>query len=74
MQTSKNVEDEATMFFGLSLYFCYQNEHVWYINSGCSNYKASRESLLVNVDKSVTSKVNIGKEQLVQATRKGYFS
>lgn len=34
---------------------------------------ASHESLLVNVDKSVTSKGNMGKEKLVQAIRKGYF-
>lgn len=45
-------------------------DSVWYINNGCRNHITSQESLLINVDKSMTFKVKMENGDLVQATGK----
>lgn len=45
-------------------------DSVWYINNGCSNHITSHESLLINVNKSMTIKVKMENGDLVQATGK----
>ncbi|KAM2961184.1 hypothetical protein FF1_030791 [Malus domestica] len=46
-------------------------EDVWYVDSGCSNHMTGREDLLVDIDKYVTAKVEMGTGQLVDVTGKG---
>ncbi|XP_016649641.1 PREDICTED: uncharacterized protein LOC107881088 [Prunus mume] len=46
-------------------------DDVWYVDSGCSNHMTGREDLLVNIDKNVTAKVEMGTGQLVEVTGKG---
>ncbi|XP_048442629.1 uncharacterized protein LOC125478491 [Pyrus x bretschneideri] len=47
------------------------NQH--YIDSGCSNHMTGKEDLLVDIDKSITAKVEMGTGQLVDVTRKGHL-
>ncbi|CAN6552218.1 unnamed protein product [Malus baccata var. baccata] len=43
----------------------------WYIDSGCSNHMTFREDLLVDIDRGVKAKVQVGTEVLVEVERKG---
>ncbi|CAL8090833.1 unnamed protein product [Prunus armeniaca] len=46
-------------------------DEVWYLDSGCSNHMTGREDLLVDINKNVTTKVEMGTGQLVEVTGKG---
>nr|XP_028956410.1 uncharacterized protein LOC114824173 [Malus domestica] len=46
-------------------------EDVWYVDSGCSNHMTGREDVLVDVDRSITVKVEMGTGQLVDVVGKG---
>ncbi|CAL2269941.1 unnamed protein product [Prunus armeniaca] len=46
-------------------------EDVWYIDSGCSNHMTGKEDLLVDIDKNMTAKVEMGTGQLVEVNGKG---
>ncbi|CAL8132839.1 unnamed protein product [Prunus armeniaca] len=48
----------------------YATQDVRYIDSGCSNYMTGKEDLLVDIDKNVTAKVEMGTGQLVEVTSK----
>ncbi|CAN6541819.1 unnamed protein product [Malus baccata var. baccata] len=43
----------------------------WYINSACSNHMTSREELLVEIDRSIKAKVQVGTGVLVDVKGKG---
>ncbi|XP_017189878.1 uncharacterized protein [Malus domestica] len=43
----------------------------WYIDSGCSNHMTSRKDLLVDIDKGVKAKVQVGTGVLVEVEGKG---
>ncbi|CAN6694238.1 unnamed protein product [Malus baccata var. baccata] len=45
-------------------------EDVWYVDSGCSNHMTGREDVLVDVDRSITAKVEMGAGQLVDVVGK----
>lgn len=43
----------------------------WYIDSGCSSHMTSREDLLVDIDRGVKAKVQVGTGVLVEVEGKG---
>ncbi|CAN6700277.1 unnamed protein product [Malus baccata var. baccata] len=45
-------------------------EDVWYVDSGCSNHMTGREDVLIDIDKSITAKVEMGTGQLVDVIGK----
>ncbi|KAM2243929.1 hypothetical protein ACFX1S_010690 [Malus domestica] len=60
----------ATMFYACRASSIASSKSVWFVDSACSNHMTSQESLLINLDKSVTCKVKMGTGDLVQATGK----
>ncbi|KAI5342090.1 hypothetical protein L3X38_009965 [Prunus dulcis] len=67
------VEAAPTMFYasnasGASVT---RDEEIWYLDSGCSNHMTGKEDLLVDIDRKVTAKVEMGTGQLVEVTGKG---
>nr|XP_028952473.1 uncharacterized protein LOC114822304 [Malus domestica] len=46
-------------------------EDTWYVDSGCSNHMTRREDLLVDIDRTMTTKVEIGTGQLIEVIGKG---
>ncbi|XP_050117697.1 uncharacterized protein LOC126595446 [Malus sylvestris] len=46
-------------------------EDVWYVDSGCSNHMTGKEDVLVDIDKSITAKVEMGTGHLVNVIGKG---
>ncbi|CAN6684260.1 unnamed protein product [Malus baccata var. baccata] len=65
------MENTPTMFYVCMTSVVKKNEDTWYIDNGCSNHMTGREYLLVNIDKSVTAKVEMGTGQLVNVVGKG---
>ncbi|KAI5343130.1 hypothetical protein L3X38_011006 [Prunus dulcis] len=61
----------GTMFYACDASSIASSKSVWFVDSACSNHMTSQESLLINLDKSVTCKVKMGTGDLVQATGKG---
>lgn len=59
------------MFYACHVATMKKLENMWYVNSGCRNHMTSREDLLVDIDKRVTAKVEIGTRQLVDVVGKG---
>ncbi|KAI5353775.1 hypothetical protein L3X38_006669 [Prunus dulcis] len=57
-----------TMFYACHASSIASSKSVWFVDSACSNHMTSQESLLINLDKSVTRKVKMGTDDLVQAT------
>ncbi|KAI5322324.1 hypothetical protein L3X38_031396 [Prunus dulcis] len=60
----------GTMFYACHASSIASSKSVWFVDSACSNHMTSQESLLINLDKSVTCKVKMGTGDLVQATGK----
>ncbi|CAL9012545.1 unnamed protein product, partial [Prunus brigantina] len=48
-----------------------QDRSVWFVDSACNNHMTSQESVLINIDRTVTCKVKMGTGDLVQVTGKG---
>ncbi|XP_021802229.1 uncharacterized protein LOC110746324 [Prunus avium] len=76
--SSKSVwfVDEEEVTTGTMFYACHassiaSSKSVWFVDSACSNHMTSQQSLLINLDMSVTCKVKMGTGDLVQATGKG---
>ncbi|KAI5325793.1 hypothetical protein L3X38_034867 [Prunus dulcis] len=68
---ANQVTEPAIMFYACHAATIGKNVNMWYVDSACSNHMTSHESLLVNVDKSVKSKVKMGTGDLVQSIGKG---
>ncbi|CAL9022992.1 unnamed protein product, partial [Prunus brigantina] len=70
-----NCAKEEDVTTGTMFYACHsasvKNGSVWFVDSACSNHMTSQESVLINIDRSVTCKVKMGTGDLVQATGKG---
>ncbi|KAI5333988.1 hypothetical protein L3X38_024121 [Prunus dulcis] len=70
-----NYAKEEEVTTGTMFYTCHsaslQDKSVWFVDSTCSNHMTSQESVLINIDRTVTCKVKMGIGDLVQATRKG---
>ncbi|KAI5314779.1 hypothetical protein L3X38_043955 [Prunus dulcis] len=67
------VEAAPTMFYAsnASGVGVTRDEEIWYLDSGCSNHMTGKEDLLVDIDRNVTAKVEMGTRQLVEVTGKG---
>ncbi|KAI5348276.1 hypothetical protein L3X38_001163 [Prunus dulcis] len=61
----------GTMFYACHASSIASSKSVWFVDGACSNHMTSQESLLINLDKSVTCKVKMGTGDLVQAIGKG---
>ncbi|BFG28891.1 hypothetical protein CerSpe_151650 [Prunus speciosa] len=59
------------MFYACHASSIASSKSVWFVDSACSNHMTSQQSLLINLDMSVTCKVKMGTGDLVQATGKG---
>ncbi|CAL9012352.1 unnamed protein product [Prunus brigantina] len=70
-----NCAKEEDVTTGTMFYACHsasvKNGSVWFVDECCSNHMTSQESVLINIDRSVTCKVKMGTGDLVQATGKG---
>ncbi|KAI5314278.1 hypothetical protein L3X38_043454 [Prunus dulcis] len=67
------VEAAPTMFYASNVSGAgvTRDEEIWYLDSGCSNHMTEKEDLLVDIDRKVTAKVEMGTGQLVEVTGKG---
>ncbi|CAL2275175.1 unnamed protein product [Prunus armeniaca] len=70
-----NCAKEEEVITGTMFYACHsasvKNGSVWFVDSACNNHMTSQESVLINIDRTVTCKVKMGTGDLVQATGKG---
>ncbi|CAN6678096.1 unnamed protein product [Malus baccata var. baccata] len=64
------VENNPTMFYVCTSAAMKKDDDIWYIDSGCSNHMTGRENLLVNIDRNVIAKVEMGTGQLVNVVGK----
>ncbi|BBN70008.1 transposable element gene, partial [Prunus dulcis] len=62
------VEAAPTMFYASNVSGAgvTRDEEIWYLDSGCSNHMTGKEDLLVDIDRKVTAKVEMGTGQLVE--------
>lgn len=58
----------AAMFYVCNARIVESIENVWYVANGCSNYMTGRDDLLVDIDISMTAKVETGTCKLVDVT------
>ncbi|KAM1578272.1 hypothetical protein ACFX1Z_039846 [Malus domestica] len=65
------VNDTPTMFYVCNNVNVKKNEDIWYVDSGCSNHMTGREELLIDIDRNMTAKVEMGTGQLIEVTGKG---
>ncbi|CAN6560685.1 unnamed protein product [Malus baccata var. baccata] len=65
------VENNPTMFYVCMTAAVNKGEDIWYVDSGCSNHMTGREDLLVNIDRNVIAKVEMGTGQLVDVVGNG---
>ncbi|KAI5348841.1 hypothetical protein L3X38_001728 [Prunus dulcis] len=67
------VEAAPTMFYASNASGAgvTRDEEIWYLDSGCSNHMTGKEDLLVDIDRNVTAKVEMGTGQLVEVIGKG---
>ncbi|CAN6712862.1 unnamed protein product [Malus baccata var. baccata] len=65
------VNDTPTMFYVCNNVKVKENEDIWYVDSGCSNHMTGREELLIDIDRNMTAKVEMGTGQLIEVTGKG---
>ncbi|CAN6557261.1 unnamed protein product [Malus baccata var. baccata] len=65
------VHSTTTMFYVSNPVDKKTIEDVWYVDSGCSNHMTGREDVLIDIDISITAKVEMGTGQLVDVIGKG---
>ena len=64
------VEDkEEHLFSCMSVH--HESQHVWYLDSGCSNHMTGNRDIFVELDQSFTSQVKLGDGKLQGAKGKG---
>ncbi|KAI5329472.1 hypothetical protein L3X38_028869 [Prunus dulcis] len=69
------VEAAPTMFYASNVSGAgvTRDEEIWYLDSGCSNHMTGKEDLLVDIDREVIAKVEMGTGQLVEMIEHGYY-
>ncbi|KAM0973674.1 hypothetical protein ACFX2C_016966 [Malus domestica] len=65
------VPSTTTMFYVSNEVDKKTIEDVWYVDSGCSNHMTGKEDILIDIDRSITAKVEMGTGQLVDVIGKG---
>lgn len=68
---ANQVEETGNLFFANHSGEVKKISDEWYIDSGCSNHMTSREDLLVDIDRRVKAKVQVGNGVLVEVAGKG---
>ncbi|XP_008227746.1 PREDICTED: uncharacterized protein LOC103327230 [Prunus mume] len=68
---ANQVEETGTLFYACNAVTDVKVNHSWYIDSGCSNHMTGDESLLVNIQRNLTSKVKMGTGEIVPVAGKG---
>ncbi|XP_068319549.1 uncharacterized protein [Pyrus communis] len=64
------VEEAVNLFYANHFGEVEKMIDVWYIDSGCSNHMTSKEYLLVDIDRNVKAKVQVGTGVLVKVAGK----
>ncbi|CAN6681975.1 unnamed protein product [Malus baccata var. baccata] len=64
------VNDTPTMFYVCNNATVKKCEDTWYVESGCSNHMTGREELLVDIDRTMTTKVEMGTGKLIKVIGK----
>ncbi|CAL9001990.1 unnamed protein product [Prunus brigantina] len=67
---ANQVEETGNLFYANHTETEKRVSDEWYIDSGCSNHMTSREDLLVDIDRKVKAKVQIGTRVLVDVVGK----
>ncbi|CAN6570976.1 unnamed protein product [Malus baccata var. baccata] len=65
------VNDTPTMFYVCNNATVKKYEDTWYVDNGCSNHMTGREDLLVDIDRTMIAKVEMGTGQLIEVIGKG---
>lgn len=65
------VEETGNLFYANHTETEKRVSDEWYINSGCSNHMTAREDLLVDIDRRVKAKVQVGTGVFVDVAGKG---
>ncbi|CAL2280264.1 unnamed protein product [Prunus armeniaca] len=68
---ANQVEETGNLFFANHSGEVKKMSDEWYIDSGCSNHMTSMEDLLVDIDRGVKAKVQVGNGVLVEVAGKG---
>ncbi|CAL8167828.1 unnamed protein product [Prunus armeniaca] len=68
---ANQVEETGNLFYANHTEIERRVSDEWYIDSGCSNHMTSREDLLVDIDRRVKDKVQVGTGVLVDVAMKG---
>ncbi|CAL2276374.1 unnamed protein product [Prunus armeniaca] len=68
---ANQVEETGNLFYANHTETEKRVSDDWYIDSGCSNHMTSQEDLLVDIDRRVKAKVQVGTEVLVDIAGKG---
>ncbi|KAI5343667.1 hypothetical protein L3X38_011543 [Prunus dulcis] len=68
---ANQVEEIGILFYACNAVTDVKENHSWYIDSGCSNHMTGDESLLVNIQRNLTSKVKMGTGEIVPVAGKG---
>ncbi|KAI5317465.1 hypothetical protein L3X38_037172 [Prunus dulcis] len=68
---ANQVEETGILFYACNAMTDVKENHSCYIDSGCSNHMTGDESLLVNIQRNLTSKVKIGTGEIVPVAGKG---
>ncbi|KAI5342106.1 hypothetical protein L3X38_009981 [Prunus dulcis] len=67
---ANQVEETGTLFYACNAVTNVKVNHSWYIDSGCSNHMTGDESLLVNIQRNLTSKVKMDTGSIVPVAGK----
>ncbi|KAI5336533.1 hypothetical protein L3X38_015801 [Prunus dulcis] len=68
---ANQVEETGILFYACNAVTDVKENHSWYIDNGCSNHMTCDESLLVNIQRNLTSKVKMGTGEIVPVAGKG---
>ncbi|CAL2228056.1 unnamed protein product [Prunus armeniaca] len=68
---ANQVEETGTLFYVCNAATNVKVNHLWYIDSGCSNHMIGDEGLLVNIQRNLTFKVKMGTGEVVPVAGKG---
>nr|XP_011470661.1 PREDICTED: uncharacterized protein LOC105353315 [Fragaria vesca subsp. vesca] len=64
-------DDDGNMFFACQAATIAKDESIWFVDSGCSNHMTANESILMDMDTSVSRRVKMSNGQLAQARGRG---
>nr|XP_011457580.1 PREDICTED: uncharacterized protein LOC105349489 [Fragaria vesca subsp. vesca] len=64
-------DDDGNMFFACQAATIAKDESIWFVDSGCNNHMTANESILMDMDTSVSRRVKMSNGQLAQARGRG---